>query len=328
MINSKQLGRVALLVGGQSPERSISLVSGKRIGEALTALGVTFEKIDVGEDIIARLQAEKFDRAFIALHGQVGEDGMIQSLLELMQIPYTGPSVLSCALAMDKIRTKLIWQAVGIPTPPFCRLEESEKVEAFIEQYGFPLIVKPIYAGSSWGVSKVMSREELPEAMRNAQAYGPSMMEYFVEGDEFTVGIVGRDVLPVLRLRAARDVCDFDAKYCDDATKHEFFVLKPEVENQVKALSLKAFDAMDGYGTARIDWMQDKKTGDFYALEMNAIPGMTYTSMLPDAAEANGWSFGEFCLRILASAKCHSSGLKPSEHGKLGKKVLQKQGLI
>jgi D-alanine-D-alanine ligase len=326
MINTQQLGRVALLVGGQSTERSISLVSGKRVGEALAAQGITFDKIDVGLDIIDQLRLHHYDRAMIVLHGVVGEDGTIQSLLELMQIPYTGPSPLACAISMDKVKTKKIWQSAGIPTAPHCCVDE-EDVDAFIEQHSFPLIVKPINSGSSWGVSKVIEQGQLAAAIDKAAQYGPVMIERCIEGDEYTVSIVDQDVLPPLRLRSAKEVCDFDAKYCDQSTKHEFFTLQAQHEDLLKDLSMKAFKAIGGSGTCRVDWMQDASNGQFYALEINAIPGMTYTSMMPDAAEAHGWTFAELCLRILTIARCHTPGLAPSEHGKLGKQVLQKQGI-
>jgi len=300
MINDpKVYGKVALLYGGQTAEREVSLSSGGCILEALRALNIDVHPIDVDKNIISVLQRGKFDRVFNILHGPMGEDGTIQGLLEFMNIPYTGSGVLGSAIAMDKFRTKQIWQASGLPTAAFVRCT-SDDVSA-LAHLKLPLAIKPIFDGSSVGITKLTRLEDFPEAYRLAAQYGEVMAEEWIEGKEFSIGIVGERALSPILIAPKNKFYDYEAKY-SDASGTMYLCpagLSPSDETELKALSLQGFKACACEGWGRMDAMQDHN-GQFYLLEMNTTPGMTPTSLLPKMAKVDGWGFEELVERVLA----------------------------
>src|SRR5699024_154213 len=275
------VGRVAVLAGGNSAEREISLRSGKAVHQALRKLGVLAEMIDPAEVSITTLRG--FQRAFIALHGRGGEDGVIQGVLEFMQVPYTGSGVMASAIGMDKIRTKLLWRASGLPTPEFYLAGSDER------DLGFPLMVKPALEGSSIGMYKVNNAEELAEAIRKARQYDDNVLvEQWVHGPEYTVAILNDRALPSIHLETPNTFYDFDAKYRANTTSYHCpSGLSEEDEAELQALALEAFRLVGASGWGRVDVMRDAQ-GQFQLLEINTSPGMTATSLVPMAAKAAG----------------------------------------
>lgn len=290
------VGRVAVLAGGNSAEREISLRSGKAVHQALRKLGVLAEMIDPAEVSITTLRG--FQRAFIALHGRGGEDGVIQGVLEFMQVPYTGSGVMASAIGMDKIRTKLLWRASGLPTPEFYLAGSDER------DLGFPLMVKPALEGSSIGMYKVNNAEELAEAIRKARQYDDNVLvEQWVHGPEYTVAILNDRALPSIHLETPNTFYDFDAKYRANTTSYHCpSGLSEEDEAELQALALEAFRLVGASGWGRVDVMRDAQ-GQFQLLEINTSPGMTATSLVPMAAKAAGLSFEELVAEVLLSAK-------------------------
>jgi D-alanine-D-alanine ligase len=296
-------GKVAVLLGGKSAEREVSLKGGSMVLKALKAKGVDAHAFDPKERDFAALEKERFERVFIALHGRFGEDGTVQGILEWLGIPYTGSGVLASALAMDKLRTKRIWQAERLPTPPYAVLDKSTDLRAVAKKLGLPLMVKPASEGSSIGMSKVRAAGALDEAYALAANYDRVVIaEKFVAGTELTVGILGEQVLPIIKLETPRDFYDYEAKYIADDTRYLIpSGLTPKKEVAVQALCLKAFRTLGCQGWGRVDLMLDKQ-GRPHLLEVNTSPGMTDHSLVPMAARAVGMSYEDLCVKILEGA--------------------------
>ena len=299
-----KFGKVAVLLGGKSAERPVSLKSGGMVLAALRSRGVDAHPFDPSTHHLDALLAQRFDRVFIALHGRFGEDGTIQGILEWLGIPYTGSNVLASALAMDKLRTKLIWQACGLPTPPHELLRAGSDFGEVAKRLGLPLMVKPVSEGSSIGMSKVRAAGALEEAYALAVNYDRAVMaERFIDGTELTGGILGDEALPLIRLETPRDFYDYDAKYVSDDTRYILpSGLDDAKEREVRKLCLEAFRALGCRGWGRVDLMLDR-AGNPYLLEVNTAPGMTDHSLVPMAARAIGLSYEDLCIRILESAR-------------------------
>ncbi len=293
-------GRVAVLFGGKSAEREVSLKSGAAVLQALQAAGVDAFGIDVGDDLLQRLDRERIDRAFIVLHGRGGEDGSMQGLLECAGIPYTGSGILASALAMDKLRTKQVWQSLGLPTPRHAALASVEDCHAAAVELGFPLMVKPAHEGSSIGMAKVDDVEALVAAWREASRFDSQVLvEQWIQGPEFTIAVLRGEVLPPIGLGTPHSFYDYDAKYLASDTQYRIPCgLDPVREQQLKDLSARACEAVGVRGWARVDVMQDAN-GDFWLLEVNTVPGMTDHSLVPMAARAAGLDFQQLVLSIL-----------------------------
>lgn len=302
-LDAKAFGRVAVLFGGKSAEREVSLKSGNAVLSALQAAGVDAFGIDVGDDFLARLNSEKIDRAFIVLHGRGGEDGSMQGLLECAGIPYTGSGILASALAMDKLRTKQVWHSLGLPTPRHAVLTSQADCEAAATELGFPLIVKPAHEGSSIGMAKVESVEALVAAWQDAARYDSQVLvEQWIAGPEYTIAVLRGEVLPPIGLGTPHTFYDYDAKYLADDTQYRIPCgLSPEKEAELKALTARACEAVGTQGWARADVMQDA-SGQFWLLEVNTVPGMTDHSLVPMAARAAGLDFQQLVLAILADS--------------------------
>lgn len=298
--DAADFGRVAVLYGGQSAERSVSLNSGHAVLQALQARGIDARGIDVGDDIVRQLQEGNFDRAFIVLHGRGGEDGVIQALLQWLGLPYTGSGVLGSALAMDKLMTKCVWQGAGLPTPPYVLLDGSQEAELQAEQLGFPLIVKPASEGSSIGMSKVERAEELHAAWALAAEQDKRVFaERWIHGGEYTVTIVGDQVLPLIRVETPNSFYDFDAKYQAGTTRYLCPCgLAADQEQLLQQLAQQAFDLLGCSGWGRVDLFVDGD-GQAWLIEVNTVPGMTDHSLVPMAAQAVGMDFGLLVWRIL-----------------------------
>ncbi|MGJ7547123.1 D-alanine--D-alanine ligase [Pseudomonas alloputida] len=302
-LDVKAFGRVAVLYGGKSAEREVSLKSGAAVIDALTTAGVDVVAIDVGDDLLARLQNEKIDRAFIILHGRGGEDGSMQGLLECLGIPYTGSGILASALAMDKLRTKQVWQSLGIPTPRHAVLASVEDCVAASTELGFPLIVKPAHEGSSIGMAKVNSEQELIAAWQDAAHYDSQVLvEQWIHGPEFTIAVLRGQVLPPIALGTPHVFYDYDAKYIANDTQYRIPCgLDSAKEQELIDLTARACDAIGIEGWGRLDVMQDEQ-GRFWLLEVNTAPGMTDHSLVPMAARAAGLDFQQLVLAILAES--------------------------
>ena len=298
-----KFGKVAVLLGGKSAEREVSLKSGGMVLNALRSRGVDAHGFDPRERDVTALVQERFERAFIALHGRFGEDGTVQGVLEWLGIRYTGSGVLASALAMDKLRTKRIWQAEGLPTAPYAVLTRESDLKAVARRLGTPLFVKPASEGSSVGMTKVKRAADLEEAFALAVNYDPVVIaEKFVDGPELTVGILGEQVLPIIRIETPREFYDYEAKYIADDTRYLIpsGLPKPK-EAQLQALCLKAFQALGCTGWGRVDLMLSRQ-GRPYLLEINTSPGMTDHSLVPMAARAIGLAYEELCIKVLEGA--------------------------
>ena len=300
---STKFGKVGVLFGGKSAEREVSLKSGAMVLAALRAKGVDAHAFDPRDRSLDALAAERFERVFIALHGRYGEDGTMQGALELLAIPYTGSGVLASALAMDKWRTKLLWQAAGVPTPPYVMLTRETDFRAVADHLGLPIMVKPANEGSSIGMSKVRRAQDLEEAFALAVNYDDVVIaEKFVEGTELTGGILGDIALPLIRLETPRDFYDYEAKYLADDTRYIVPCgLAADKEREVQELGLAAFRTLGCRGWGRVDLMLDRE-GRPWFLEVNTSPGMTDHSLVPMAARHAGIAFEELCVRILGMA--------------------------
>jgi len=299
--NPQGFGRVAVLFGGRSAEREVSLKSGNAVLQALLSSGVDAHAFDPAERELAELK--NFDRVFIALHGRFGEDGTIQGALELMGIPYTGSGVMASALAMDKWRTKLIWQAAGVPTPRYALLTALTNFQEVVNELGLPLMVKPASEGSSIGMSKVTRAEDLQPAYELAARYDRLVIaEEFIAGEEYTAAVLGNDALPLIRLETPHTFYDYEAKYISNTTRYVCPCgLPPERELGLQALALRAFQLLGCQGWGRADLMIDA-SGTPYFLELNTSPGMTDHSLVPMAARQAGLSFEQLVLRVLEMA--------------------------
>ena len=298
---SKGFGKVAVLLGGRSAEREVSLNSGNAVLAALKRGGVDAHAFDPAERPLHEL--EGYDRVFIALHGRYGEDGTIQGALELMGIPYTGSGVMAAAVGMDKWRSKLLWQAAGIPTPAFELVQADSDFAAIEQRLGLPLFVKPANEGSSIGISKVKAAGGLKAAYEEAAKYDPLVIaEQFIGGGEYTVGVLGDQVLPVIRIVPATEFYDYEAKYTRDDTRYLCPCGLPQAqENAIRAQALQAFRVLGGQGWGRVDFLMDE-AGKHYFLEANMSPGMTDHSLVPMGAKAAGISFDELVLKVLELA--------------------------
>lgn len=298
-----QFGKIAVLMGGHSAERDISLKSGQAILAALQRQGIDAIGIDTAEAVNVPLTQTHFERVFIALHGRGGEDGSIQGLLEHLGLPYTGSGILGSALAMDKYRTKLLWQGMGLPTPPCVRLQPQTDFTAVVAQLGLPLMVKPANEGSSVGMTKVTSLEALSQAWQAAYQFDQDVIaEQYISGLEYTIAVLVDQALPVIRLETPRAFYDFIAKYDDTHTVYHCPCgLAITAEQQLQTLALQAFTALGASGWGRVDIMCDHHQQP-WLLEVNTIPGMTDRSLVPMAAQAAGCSFDELVVRILATA--------------------------
>ena len=305
-------GKVAVLMGGKSAEREVSLKSGAMVLGALRSRGVDAHAFDPAERNLEDLLKQKFARAFIALHGRFGEDGTVQGVLEWLGIPYTGSGILASALAMDKLRTKLLWHAEGLPTPPYEVLRRESELQAVAKRLGTPLFVKPAAEGSSVGMSKVRSAASLDEAYALAVNYDPVVIaEKFIDGPELTGAVLGDEVLPLIRIETPREFYDYEAKYIANDTRYLIPAgLSAKKEKALQALCLKAFRALGCRGWGRVDLMLDKR-GRAYLLEINTAPGMTDHSLVPMAARAVGIAYEDLCLRILQSAGLSGSPRSP-----------------
>lgn len=302
LMDVKQFGKVAVLYGGRSAEREVSLQSGAAVLAALQATGVDACGIDVGADIMQQLCAQPFDRAFIVLHGRGGEDGTIQGLLECAGIPYTGSGVLASALAMDKLRTKQVWHTLGLPTPQHATLSCVEDCERVADELGFPLMVKPSQEGSSIGMAKVHNLNELQQAWHNARTYDDNVLvEQYVSGPEFTIAMLDGEILPPIRLGTDHVFYDYEVKYLSDNTSYQIPCgLEEDKEQELRELTARACAALGVTGWGRADVMQDE-AGAFWLLEVNTVPGMTGHSLVPMAAKAAGLDFQQLVLRLLAT---------------------------
>jgi D-alanine-D-alanine ligase len=302
-LDPKAFGRVAVLFGGKSAEREVSLKSGKAVLSALQAAGVDAFGIDVGDDFLQRLASEKIDRAFIVLHGRGGEDGSMQGLLECAGIPYTGSGILASALAMDKLRTKRVWLSLGLPTPNHAVLASEADCRAAAAELGFPLIVKPAHEGSSIGMAKVESLDALIAAWQDAARYDSQVLvEQWIAGPEYTIAVLRGEVLPPIGLGTPHTFYDYEAKYLADDTQYRIPCgLSAEKEAELKDLTARACEAVGTQGWARADVMQDAN-GQFWLLEVNTVPGMTDHSLVPMAARAAGLDFQQLVLAILADS--------------------------
>lgn len=297
----KALGRVAVLMGGDSAERAVSLKSGDAVLNALIAAGVDAYAVDLQGSLLQVVEKRDYDRAFIALHGRGGEDGVVQAILSEAGIPFTGSGVLASALAMDKLRTKYVFEGCGLQTPKFRVMASADEAEGILADLRVPLSVKPSREGSSIGIRKVTTREELVEAYTVASEHDRLVLvEEWVEGPEFTVSILQGHALPAIGLSTDHVFYDYDAKYLSNDTNYQVPCgLSPDDELRLQKLALDAFRVVGCRTWGRVDIMQDAD-GEFWLLEVNTVPGMTDHSLVPMAARAAGMSFEELVVRILA----------------------------
>ncbi len=302
-----QFGKVAVLFGGTSAERDVSLRSGNAVLNALKASGVDAHGIDARDDFLQQLVAQKFDRVWNAVHGRGGEDGQLQGALQLLKIPCTGSGVLASALAMDKIRAKQLWMGIGLSTANYLIVDEAmvatdAGAQHVFDQLGHTVFVKPSNEGSSVGMAKVRTIAELRAAIIDAMKYDNSVLvERFIQGKEYTVAILNDEVLPSISMETPRDFYDYTAKYHSGGTTqyHCPSGLNAADEKQLGELALWAFQSLGCVGWSRVDVMRDGTTGQFFVLEVNTVPGMTETSLVPKAAKQAGISFEELVQRIL-----------------------------
>jgi D-alanine-D-alanine ligase len=295
--------KVAVFLGGRTAEREVSLKSGALVLAALRARGVDAHPFDPAEQDLEDLINARFERAFIALHGRFGEDGTVQGVLEWLGIPYTGSGVLASALAMDKLRTKRMWAADGLPTAPYAVLEKETDLKAVAKRLGVPMFVKPASEGSSVGMTKVRKAAALDEAFALAVNYDPVVIaERFIDGPELTVAILGERALPIIRIVTPREFYDYEAKYIANDTQYLIPCgVSAKKEKELQALCLRAFRSLGCRGWGRVDLMLDKR-GKPYLLEINTSPGMTDHSLVPMAARAVGISYEDLCVKVLEMA--------------------------
>ena len=293
-------GKVAVLMGGWSGEREISLKSGAAVLSALQGSGVNAVGIDVDRDIFSTLKTGNYDRVFIALHGCGGEDGVIQGGLETIGLPYTGSGVMASSICMNKLMTKKVWQSTNVPTPKFICLGDEANYETIKHDLGSTFIVKPSHEGSSLGIHKVTNAQELAHALNDSEKFqGQLMAEQWIQGEEYTVGILNNSPLPVIKLETPHDFYDFEAKYQSNDTQYILPCgLSVSVENTLKEKALAAFEATGATGWGRVDVMMDAR-GHYWFLEVNTVPGMTDHSLVPMAAADIGINFEQLVLKIL-----------------------------
>lgn len=305
------LGKVAVLMGGASAEHEISMLSGAGVLQALRARGVDAHAFDPSQQPMQALREAGFARCFIALHGRFGEDGTVQGALELMGMPYTGSGVMASAIAIDKVMTKRVWIAEGLPTPAYRLLrpgDDHQQSVALPDLFGLPLIVKPAREGSSIGVTKVTDRSQLQGAIDLALNMDSDVLcEQFIRGDEVTCPIIGTGdaarALPVIRINAPEGNYDYQNKYFTDDTQYLVPCrLPPGEEERIQQLALRAYRVLNCRGWGRVDVMVDAATRAPYLLEVNTSPGMTSHSLVPMSARAAGISYEDLCLQLLQQA--------------------------
>lgn len=298
--DAQQFGRVAVLYGGDSAERDVSLKSGAAVHQALIGAGIDAVLIDVGADIVQQLTSQNIDRAFIALHGVGGEDGKMQALLEFLRVPYTGSGVQASALALDKWFSKQIFETNGIPTPRYRELTGEDALDSVVAELGEKLMVKPAHEGSSIGMAKVLSQDALLPAYRQARRYDARIFaEQLIEGAEYTVALLDGAALPAIKLETDHAFYDYDAKYIANDTRYICPCgLSEAQEKRLQELALRAFQVLGCSGWGRADFMADAE-GNFYALEVNTVPGMTDHSLVPMAAAHSGLDFQSLVCTIL-----------------------------
>jgi D-alanine-D-alanine ligase len=300
--DAKQFGRVAVVMGGNSAEREVSLNSGRNVLDALKRRGVDAHGIDGIPALLDALRAGHFARVFNILHGRGGEDGVLQGALQSLGVPYTGSNVLGSALSMDKIRTKQVWESIGLPTPRYVRFANGGDIAAAISDLELPVVVKPSHEGSSVGITRVRKEQDIHDAITLAARYdGELVIEQLIEGDEYTVSILGGAALPSIKIVPATEFYDYHAKYVSDDTKYICPGLDEAAEEEIQILTLRAFNAVGCTGWGRVDLMRDRD-GKFLLLEANTTPGMTSHSLVPKAAAAVGIDFDELCWRILETS--------------------------
>ncbi len=305
IVDPAQFGKVAVLMGGDSAERAVSLQSGSLALEALKSKQVDAHGIDIGPDILDRLRKEQFDRAFIALHAGIGEDGTLQAGLEMIGLPYTGSGVLACAVSMTKLVSKRLWRGAGLPTPDFAILPPDFVPEEMVAQLGLPLFVKPDSLGSSVGVSRVDDVKDLRAAYEEAVRYDRCVLaEKGIDGGEYTIGILGEKPLPVIRIETPRPFYDYVAKYEEHTTQYHCpSGLTLEEEQATQSLAKQAFDVMGGSGWGRVDMMRDAQ-GQNWVIDINTVPGLSSTSLVPKAAAATGIDFPQMIWQVLETSFC------------------------
>lgn len=301
----REFGRVAVAMGGDSAERDVSLDGGRAVLAALRAKGVDAETVDGPKAALESVLAGRFDRVFNMLHGRGGEDGQLQGALEVLGVPYTGSGVMASALTMDKVRTKRVWDSIGLPTPDFRPIidENPEEVMGRVKSLGLPLIVKPVREGSTLGLSKVRDLDELPEAVALARRYDSYIVaERFVDGAEYTAAVLQGEPLPLVRIESETELYDYEAKYHSEATKYLVPCgLETDAEHRLQSLALAAYESVGCSGWGRVDFMLDGD-GEAWLLEVNTVPGMTNHSLVPMAAKAVGLDFETLCWRILETS--------------------------
>jgi D-alanine-D-alanine ligase len=302
--SAADFGKVAVLLGGDSTEREISLLSGNAVLAALRRRGVNAHAFDPQGSPVQNLVSEGFDRAWNVLHGPGGEDGLMQGALEWLGIPYTGSGVLASALTMDKLKTKRVVVGAGYVAPEYGVLSSEADLQHALTRIGLPLMVKPASQGSSVGITKVKTAAQLPQAYAEARAVDPIVFaERFIEGDEFTVGVLHDTGLPSIRIQPATEFYDYQAKYFrNDTQYHCPSGLDAKAEDDLQAAALAAFRVTDCAGWGRVDFMRDRATGKFYFIEINTTPGMTDHSLVPMAARQSGIDFEELVWRVLESS--------------------------
>ncbi|OAM45060.1 D-alanine--D-alanine ligase [Eikenella halliae] len=302
---NKQFGKVAVLNGGFSSEREVSLDSGAAVLAALRSRGIDAHRFDPKEQDILQLKAQGFQVAFNVLHGTYGEDGTVQALLDSIGIPYTGCGMAASALGMDKYRCKLIWQALGLPVPDFAVLHDDTDFAAVEAELGLPMFVKPAAEGSSVGVVKVKQPGELPKVyreLRERHLHGEIIAERFIDGGEYTCAVLGQQALPSIRIIPATEFYDYDAKYFRDDTVYQCpSDLDVAGEAEIRRLAKAGFEAIGGRGWGRVDFLRSQ-SGKLYLLEINTVPGMTSHSLVPKAAAQTGLDFADLCVEVLSHA--------------------------
>ncbi len=301
---AERLGKVAVLMGGRSSEREISLQSGSAVLYALQRLGVKTVAIDADRDVANQLSRSGIDRAFVALHGRGGEDGVIQGVLETLNIPYTGSGVLGSAITMNKELTKRLWLQAGLPTPPYQVLSDDADIDLAIEQLGWPMAVKAAHEGSSIGVYKVTSRQQLVDAWQQALTFDSLVIaEKWVIGQELTAAVLLGQSLPLIRLETAQEFYDYEAKYLSDNTQYICPTGLPEaLEREIQHLALKAFDTVFARDWGRVDFMLDQNQKP-WLIEVNSVPGLTSHSLVPMAAQASGMEFDQLIWRLILATE-------------------------
>lgn len=312
---AKAFGKVAVVMGGWSAEREISLRSGTAVLEALCAAGIDAHAVDADRSVVDQLLKEKFTHAFLVLHGRGGEDGYLQGALELAGIPYTGSDVLGSALAMDKVKSKQICRAMGMRTADWVKVDNIAAAKVAASELGFPVIVKPVSEGSSIGVSKVMDNAVV-DAFELARQYGEVMVERFIRGTEATVAVLDGKAMPVVSMQTPNLFYDYEAKYFSDDTHYECPADFPQDQvERLQACALEAFHALGARDWGRVDFIVDD-SGHEYFMELNTAPGMTDHSLVPMAAKAIGISFQQLCVNILSMSVARDKGnaLSPEEH--------------